>query len=79
MAEHNQEFETFETWVNKAPSWLTQRGKNERAICFDTAGRHCCCGGDMMRARDEGTFPVRWLWPDQVAEMASKAAISHKR
>lgn len=45
------------------------RGPHFTAICFDTAGRICRNGGDMMRARDEGCFPVRWIWPDQVPEL----------
>lgn len=73
MAEHNQEFRTFNEWVNKASSWLTRRGPNEHAVCFDQKGRVCRIGADMMRARDEGAFPVRWVWPDQVAKIAISA------
>jgi hypothetical protein len=39
------------------------------AICFDSLGRHCTCGADFMRARDENTFPVRWLWPNEVGQV----------
>ena len=74
MSEHNQRFDTFEQWVNKASSWLTRRGPHERAICFDTKGRICRNGGDMMRARDEGAFPVRWKWPEDVAAEAVEGA-----
>ena len=70
MSERDQQFDTFEEWVNKASSWLTRRGPIENAVCFDTRGRACRCGGDFMRARDEGAFPVRYLWPDQVAALA---------
>lgn len=81
MAERNQQFDTFQEWVNKASSWLTRhedyndtehgdekgwRGRHFKAICFDSKGRLCYQGSDFMRARDEDTFPVRWLWPDQV-------------
>jgi hypothetical protein len=72
MAEHNQQFDSFQQWVNKAPSWLTRHplyGPHFHAICFDTKGRMCTCGSDMMRARDEDAFPVRWIWPDQVAAL----------
>lgn len=75
MAEHNQQFSTFIEWVNKASSWLTRHpdfnSQGFRAICFDTKGRLCRCGRDFMRARDEDAFPVRWLWPDQVPELAA--------
>ena len=69
MAEHDQRFDTFEQWVNKASSWLTRYpgydDKRFRATCLDSAGRPCLIGRDFMRARDEGTFPVHWRWPDQ--------------
>lgn len=83
MAEHDQSFRNFQEWVCKASSWLTRHpkfndsrrsgyGPHFTAICFDTKGRQCTCGRDMQRAHDEGAFPVRWIWPDQVAELASK-------
>lgn len=45
-------FPDFQTWVNKASTWV--RG----GICLGTDGRELRNGGDMMRARDEGKFPV---------------------
>jgi hypothetical protein len=85
MAEHDQQFDNFAQWVNKASSWLTRHqdyndsrasghGPHFTAICFDAKGRLCTCGGDMMRARDEGAFPVRWVWPDQVPALAGFGA-----
>jgi len=70
MAEHNQQFKDITEWVNKGRSWLTRRGSHVHAICFDMKRRPILCGGDFMRARDEDAFPVRWLWPNQVARMA---------
>lgn len=68
MAEHNQRFETFDEWVNKASSWLTRHPeyspahqRDFRAICFDSKGRICRMGSDFMKAE----FPVHWVWPDQ--------------
>lgn len=87
MAEHNQRFDTFEQWVSKASSWLTRhprynntehgdkvgwRGKHFTAMCFDSKGRRVCNGGDFQRARDEDAFPVHWMWPDQLLELAVK-------
>lgn len=81
MGRHNQTFDDFEQWVRHASSWLTQhrqycntehgeetgwRGHHFTAICFDTQGRLCRQGSDFMRARDEHTFPVMWLWPNQI-------------
>ena len=76
MAEHNQQFDTFVEWCNKASSWLTRRMEwdgdtTNRAICFDAQGRHCAYGCDFERARDEGAFPIRWLWPDQIAAVGN--------
>jgi hypothetical protein len=76
MAEYNQQFDSFQEWVNKASSWLTRRQRWEgdnvmRAICFDAKGRYCYSGEQFMRARDEKAFPVRWLWPDQIAEIGN--------
>lgn len=70
MGEHNQQFDNFQQWVNKAPSWLTRyEGK---AICFDSKGRHVTNGGGFMQARDEDAFPVRWVWDWQVAAYMPK-------
>ena len=70
MAEHNQQFDSFQEWVNKAPSWLTRhpdyKDPTFRAYCFDAKGRQCLIGRDFMRARDENAFPIRWIWPDQI-------------
>lgn len=71
MSEHDQQFENFHTWVNKASSWLTRRGTHVHAVCLDAEGRLCQIGGDFMRARDEDAFPVRWLWPEDVATLAA--------
>ncbi len=46
-------FDRFQTWVNKAPTWI-RKGD----LCFDSRGRRCRIGADMMRARDDDSFPV---------------------
>lgn len=81
MAEHDQRFDSFQQWVDKASSWLTGhpeyndtehskskpwRGHHFKAICFDAKGRLCRIGLDFQRARDDKAFPVRWIWPDQI-------------
>lgn len=77
MTEHNQQFDTFQEWVNKASSWLTRhpnysedKWKHFRAHCFDKLGRRCFIGADFQRAHDEDAFPVRWLWPDEIGQVA---------
>jgi hypothetical protein len=79
MAEHDQQFNSMQEWVNKGRSWLTRRQKLDsngcnyfKAICFDAKNRLVENGGDFKRAEDEGAFPIRWLWPDQIAEIAAK-------
>lgn len=66
------QFDTFAQWVNRASIWLTGRtgsvGEELRPICVDTLGRRCHNGKDFMRARDEGTFPVRFFWECEPAE-----------
>ena len=59
--EADGEFATYITWVNKASSWIGWTG----AKCFDAKDRPCRNGGDMMRARDEDAFPVRWYWTER--------------
>lgn len=48
------EFACFQTWVNKARSWISGR----QVACFDSKGRRCRIGKDMQLAHDEGAFPV---------------------
>jgi len=77
----DQRFDNFDQWVSCASSWLTchqeynntehgdtkgYRGTHFTALCFDSFGRRCLRGADMQRARDEGAFPVWWIWPDQI-------------
>lgn len=52
------QFITFTQWVNKATSWIG----GENALCIDTQDRVCKNGGDFMRARDQGAFPVRFYF-----------------
>lgn len=75
--EPDGEFACFQTWVNKATSWIG--GRN--ALCADMAGRVCRNGGDMMRARDEGQFPVRFWFGDggQTAAQQAKCRAATRR
>lgn len=68
-----QHFANYDQWVTRATMFLAghpKYGPDFRAVCFDTKGRHCKRGADFMRARDEGAFPVYWLWPDQIGAIA---------
>lgn len=71
MAEHDQRFDTYAQWVDMAPLWLGRRGPHEKAICLDSRNRLCAIATDFARARDEEVFPVRWLWPEDVATLAA--------
>lgn len=79
MAEYDQQFSSMQEWVNKGRSWLTRRQMLDSsghpyfsAVCFDAKNRLVSNGGDFMRAEKEDAFPVRWLWPDQIAEIAAQ-------
>lgn len=59
------QFDSYEQWVNKARSWLggisgggVKYKQPERAVCVDQRGRVCHIGGDFMRAKEQGAFPV---------------------
>lgn len=60
VGEYLFEFRNFEHWVAKARSWfLIYRVRSDDCIGIDTEGRICPTGKQYMRARDEGTFPIR--------------------
>ncbi|MBH5389141.1 hypothetical protein [Bradyrhizobium diversitatis] len=67
------QFDTFEDWVNHASRALTELtleggiGNTVAAICVDTKGRRCSCGHEFMRARDDGSFPIRYFITGTVA------------
>lgn len=70
------QFDTFDDCVNHAQRALTgetgSQGEPLSAMCIDAKGRRCNCGADMMRARDEGAFPVRYFWHfEPIPETAS--------
>ena len=84
VAVDGQAFPDFDDWLRRATRKLTSHplynntehakgkgwhGDHFVALCFDQKGRRCKCGGDMQRARDEGAFPVWWVWPDQIADL----------
>lgn len=60
------EFKDFHDWVSFASQRLTgvtgSVGEEVRAICVDAIGRRCQVGADFTRAREQGTFPVRYFW-----------------
>lgn len=54
------EFSSFTKWQNKGASWYANCGVAPRdTIAVDAVGRICRNGKGFMRARDEGTFPVK--------------------
>lgn len=67
------EFRDHADWVSFASKRLTvgydSNGFPLPAICVDTLGRRCANGRDFARARDEGTFPVRYFWDCQPAAL----------
>lgn len=88
-----QSFSCEQDWINRAtraltshPSYLNTehgdrsgwRGPHFTAICFDQAGNRMRNGGDFQRATDDATYPVWWIWPDQI-EAAIRRATSNER
>lgn len=84
VAVEGQSFSCHQDWVNRATRRLTShpsfnntehgetkgwRGEHFTALCFDQAGRRMRNGGDFMRATKEGTYPVWWIWPDQIVAL----------
>lgn len=51
------EFQTFNSWVNHASSWLCNYD-GEDIICIDKLGYRCYIGEQFMHARDHDLFPV---------------------
>ena len=75
--EPDGQFSTFDTWLGEA----TARIGGTNALCVDAAGRVCATFGDMVRARDDGAFPV-FFWhgegnqtPEQQEESRRMARI----
>lgn len=66
------QFDTYEDWVNHAHRALAgtpyssgdfgQDDTGVRPICVDARGQRCTVGLDFARARDAGTFPIRYFW-----------------
>lgn len=83
MAEHDQQFDFYQQWVNKGSVWLSRRGANVHAVCHDRLGRLCHDYLTFTAAKDSNAFPVRWFWPEQIvfrltshdAELAAARAI----
>ncbi len=48
-----RQFATFQQWIDKAPMWVSAGD-----ALFDSRGRRCLSGHDMMAAADAGAFPV---------------------
>ncbi len=82
-----QSFASQQEWINRASRVLTAhaeynntehgdttgwRGPHFTALCFDQAGNRMRNGGDFKRATDEGTYPVWWVWPDQIPELLAE-------
>lgn len=60
LGEYMFEFSSFERWVNKAQSWFRNCGvRSDDTICLDSKGRVCLSGKQFMRARDDGSFPIK--------------------
>ncbi len=57
-------FPDFNSWVNQASRfwrslWRSHGVRAVDTLCIDAEGRVCTKGVEFMRARDEGSFPVK--------------------
>ena len=53
-------FPDFNSWVNHASRiWRLHEVRAQDTLCIDAEGRVCTKGAEFMRARDEGSFPVK--------------------
>jgi len=84
-----QSFSSHADWVNRATEKLTRhpeynntehngpasgwRGYHFTAMCFDQKGRRCRNGSDFDRATKDGSYPIWWVWPDQIAALIIEA------
>lgn len=50
------------------------RGNHFTALCYDQKGRRVRRGGDFQSAEDDDAFPVWWVWPDQIPQLAEALA-----
>lgn len=84
IAVKGQFFYSKQDWIRRARYALTAhpfyrdtehgqeegwRGEHFTALCFDQLGRRCRNGGDFERAEKEQTYPIWWVWPDQIAPL----------
>ncbi len=54
------QFASFGQWVAKAQSLFRQYNRTDGStLAIDQMGRICNTGREFMRARDDGSFPVR--------------------
>lgn len=89
IAVPGQSFGCEQEWINRATRALTShpdylntehsevkgwRGPHFTALCFDQAGNRMRNGGDFMRATREKTYPVWWVWPDQINDLLRAGA-----
>lgn len=92
VAVDGQSFRCQQDWINRAPHVLTRhpqyhntehdgpakgwRGAHFTTMCFDQLGRRVRNGGDFQRAEDDATYPVWWIWPDQIAELLMTKSVA---
>ena len=75
------EFRSYEDWVSFATQRLTGTidrltGSELKAVCIDAVGRRCTMGAHMSRAREQGTYPIRYFF--ECEPMAAAADIASR-
>lgn len=60
QADYRGEWSSFDRWCDCASKDIGPRSGIAHPLCVDAVGRVCFIGKQFMRARDEGTFPVKF-------------------
>ena len=68
-----QQWDTYEDWERDPLAYGPRLG-GMIPTCFDVEHRIVRSWMDFQHARQQNAFPVRWLWPEDVAKMAKDAA-----
>ena len=63
------QFNSFDEWVSHATRALGDQNEYAPMMCVDNVGRRCYQGGCFSRARDEGTFPIRYFYEFEPLEL----------
>lgn len=72
---HNKnQFDSHDDWKKNKHRLMVHPNFHDvlfRPHCYDTMGRLCDSAVDFRRAQIENAFPVKWVWPDEIGNLAN--------